>query len=228
MATEEEIEQQRLDAERKAADEAKVTDEHAKSVIARANAQAKREREAREAADLAHKKAVEERDVLKKQIDDAAAEKLKENNQFKELAEKLAIDKAAAEKALADEKDANAKRGEEDRKAREAAAVRDAVEKAAIKAGIIDEDLVSIFDLSTIETKDGKPTKESVDAFIEAQKTAKPKLFEEEREPRPRNDDGTFRRPEPQKRGEGGKIDWSKLSAEEFAEKERELIRART
>jgi hypothetical protein len=110
--------------------------------------------------------------------------------------------------------------------------VSEAVRTEAVKRGILDEDLVSLFDMTKVEVENGRVKRASVTELLDSMVESKPVLFkkvetEEEKAERERaatRDAGTgrFTRPNPQEKVKPR--DWSKASDKELEEFD-ELVR---
>jgi len=204
--------------------------DHAKSVIARANAEAKVSREEKEAAQA-------ERDAARKEADEAKAKlkaredkDLEDQKKFQELAEKR-------EKELADEKAARAK----DREETHAALIREAIAREAVKAGIIDEDDIDLpafkEAVASAKVESGRVVgaadavakmKESKPSKFKAEETADEKAAREAEEARrTRDGSGRFAQPKPGTGVALSKIDAAKLNPEEFEQLRADMRAAR-
>lgn len=212
-------------------------DDHAKKVIERVNAEAKAQREAREKAE-SDAKAL--RDAEEKRKADEDARKAEEDKKRKqEEDEKKSVDeriKSLEEtfnRELTKREEAQVRKQQElldELKARDAAILMEAVRSAAVKRGIIDEDLVALLDVSKVPIEKGRPDRAAIDELIEEHAKAKPTLYKDAGERTddnapPRDDGGRFVRPSPTNRKDD--VDASKLDDAKFAELEERLRRGR-
>jgi hypothetical protein len=161
-------------------------------VFERQRNEAKKNRERAEAAE-------KEREDLKKWRSEREAKDLEEQGKLRELADKREQERLAAIKERDDE-----------RAARTTDTIRERVRVQAIKRGIIDEDLVDTFDISSLKLEDGRVSgiKELLDSIAEA----KPVYFKAIDAPRP---GAPLDRPNPTPNG--NPTDAQNLSDKDFA-----------
>lgn len=213
-------------------------DEHAKKVIERTNAEAKANRERAEKAEEETKKfrdaeALRKAEDDKRKADEETAKK-KAEDEKKTVEERLsAIEKNFAEKLTASELVASKKQQEflEELKARDAQILMQAVRTAASKRGIIDEDLVTMLDVSKVPTERGVPSQDAIDELVEGHATSKPHLYrsaedeELRRIERERDEQGRFSRPKPTNKSDD--VDAAKLDDAAFSALEERLRKSR-
>lgn len=215
-------------------------DDHAKKVIERLNGESKAQREAREKAENEAKQLREAEEKRKAEEDARKADEEKKRKQEED--EKKSVDeriKALEEtfnRELTKREEAQVRKQQElldELKSRDAAILMEAVRSAAVKRGIIDEDLVALLDVSKVPIEKGRPDRAAIDDLIEEHAKAKPTLYKdpgdrEDDDERNRNRDegGRFvRRPDPTNRKDD--VDASKLDDAKFAELEDRLRRGR-
>lgn len=222
-------------------DETKL-DDSARKVLADYRRELKRHRETAESAqkradELAKAAAEAERKANEASTKLSEKEKaeLAEQQKWRELAERNAQEKkdaeAAAEKRMADIE----QRYNDELSSRDRALVREAVARAAVKAGIGDEDDIDLpaFAEAFESAKVEKGRVVGADDVVARMKELKPGKFEdkskreeqreEQRTERQRDESGKFVRPDPSKKP--GETDVSKMNESEFEELERRLRR---
>jgi hypothetical protein len=173
-------------------------DDHAKSVIKRLNDEARANREAKE-------KVERELADAKKKIDDREKADLADSQKFKELADRLDAEKKALEAQYAS-----------DIATRDKAIVREAIARAAAKAGITDEDDIDLpvfaDAMKLAKVENGRVI--GADDVVEKMRETKPAKFKtvetetpeqkaererKEADERARDPQGRFTRPTPNK-----------------------------
>lgn len=226
-------------------------DGHAQDVIKRTNEEAKKNREAAEAAtktanDLADKvKSFEttetERAAAQKKKDDEAAaaqkkiddEKKTIDQRIDDLRTEMRADFEKASKADQDRMTAELKAltkklddGQQEITKRDALALKRAVREAAKDRGIIDVDLADFLDVKEIKITDGEPDMDAIVKVIEKHAEEKPMLYKSTAE-RDRDDRGRFSPATPSGEKGGKGVDWSTLDDKTFEAKQAEMRAAR-
>lgn len=206
-------------------------DEHASKVIERLNGESKSHRERAEKAEsdakaLRDAEAARKFEEDKKKADQEAKRK-KEEDDKKSVDERIKSLEETFKRELTAKEEALVKKQQEfldELKARDGQILMEAVRRTAMKRGIIDEDLVSMLDVSKVSIEKGKPDQSAIDDLIEAHSKDKPHLYRDgsERDDRERDERGRFTRPEPKDKP-NGKADASKLKDDEFEALERRL-----
>lgn len=210
-------------------------DEHASKVIERLNAESKAQREAREKAE-ADAKALRDAEE-KRKADEAAKAAEDEKKRKQEEDEKKSVDeriKSLEEtfnRELTKREEASVKKQQEfldELKARDSQILMEAVRAEAVKAGIIDEELVALLDVSKVAIEKGRPDRGAIRELIETHKKDKPKLYsdgseDEERDERVRDEEGRFARSRPDPKNKKDDVDASRLDDKAFADLEERL-----
>lgn len=201
-------------------------DEHAKEVIAKRGQEAKANRERAEKLE-AENKTFREAETARataeeKRKAEAADEAKKAEDAKKSFEQRLTeIEESFARKLTTVEK-AQVKKQEEllaDLKARDAQILTQAVRAEASKRGIIDEELVSLLDLSSVPIEKGSPDREKIAELIDAHAKAKPHLYKDAGE----EERGHSVVVRPVAKEKPGAIDWSRLTPAEFDAAEERL-----
>lgn len=218
-------------------------DGHAKDVITRLNGESKTHREAKEAADkkaadLEKKAADLEKKIAalsagdEKRKAELEAEKKRIEDEKKTVEERINERLTAAEKTfneslakLTRTSDEQVKQLSKELKARDAALVAEAVRSSAGKRGIIDDDLIKLFDVAEIKVENGVVDRDAVEKMLDVQVEAKPNWFKPA-EDRSRDTAGRFARPDA-KSTLDKKSDASKMTPEQFENLEAQLRSAR-
>jgi hypothetical protein len=211
-------------------------DDHAKKVIERLNSESKSQREAREKAEAEAKQlreAEEKRkaEKEKRKAEEAEAKKRAEDEK-KSVDERIKQLEETFNRELTKREEASVKKQQEfldELKARDAQILMEAVRSAAVKRGIIDEDLVSMLDVSRVPIERGRPDRSAIDELLDEHAKSKPHLYRTEEEQRTtteeRDERGRFTRPDPVRKKDD--VDASKLDDKGFEALEERLRKGR-
>lgn len=213
-------------------------DEHAKEALKRTRDEAKSHREKAEKLEEKYNKlteAVKEAETkAEREKAEAALRKQQEEDARKPLEERVVQNQAAFERAMAKmredfdkEKSEAQQRFESQLKERDKVSLRDAVLSAANKRGLIDEDLIDMFDYSDVTMDKGRVNKEKLDAFLDSAIEKKPFFFKQkEDEGETVRSEGQVTRPASTSRDKA--VDAAELPKEKFKALEEKLRGRRT